>query len=177
MTCSNRLQFETPEDQALRPGSGENGPGEAGSFVPSYNGVPIPYLNGSVTSTEGWVYEDDAGTRWNSTKDLRNFWDSMVLNYRVLVTAMINATYDANYSSKASPALANAYCIAPSGVGTGKGFTFSGTVPANANAEQASGGDEGIKTEEDKDNSAMGLSPANWAWAAAMVPALGFWVL
>lgn len=115
---------------------GMNGPGNAGSSVPSYPGVPVPYLNGSVTQSDGWEFESKlAMVRANSTEDLRLFWDSMVLNYRTIVTAMVNATINpARPSDASNQSLTRVHCVAPNGVGTGKAFTFEGTVPASAKA-------------------------------------------
>lgn len=60
---------------------GKHGPGDSGSSIPSYGGVPIPYLNGSSTHANGWEYEEDRGEHYNSTQDLHDYWDGMVLNY------------------------------------------------------------------------------------------------
>lgn len=152
---------------------GEYGPGNAGTLpLPSYGGVPVKYLNGSVTMTDGWLYEnDDSSVKANSTQDLQEFWDSMVLNYWVVVTAMVNATVDANATDAERGApLAGVHCVAPNGQGTGKGFTFAGTVPANAkNSEGRDGGDE---------DSGAGLvtSPVGWGvWAMVGVSVVMGW--
>ncbi|KAL2262576.1 hypothetical protein VTK26DRAFT_906 [Humicola hyalothermophila] len=145
---------------------GDRGPGGAGSSsLPSRRGVPVRFLNGSVTSTDGWEYESrSASARANSTSDLRAYWDSMVLNYWVLVTAMVNATADPEVDSwdRADP-LARVHCIAPNGQGTGKAFTFSGTVPANAE-----------KLDGDQDNGAgLSAGPMGWGvWSVVVASAI-----
>jgi len=73
VTCGG---FSLPDDAC-----GEYGPGNAGGPVPSRLGVPVPYFNGSVTNPDGWLFEGDKGVYYNSTQDPRNHWDSMVLNY------------------------------------------------------------------------------------------------
>ena len=121
---------------------GENGPGNAGrASVPSYPGVPVPYLNGSVTQSDGWEFASTtAMVKANSTEDLRLFWDSMVLNYRTIVTAMINATIDPGRpSDEEGQSMARVHCVAPNGMGTGKSFAFNGTVPP-AGAKVSSSG-------------------------------------
>lgn len=158
-TC---LSLSTPDE------CGDHGPGGAGSGVPSYGGVPIPYLNGSITNVDGWEFEMDQGEIYNSTKDLQEFWDSMVLNYWVTVTLMVNATADPDASEyERGPGLARVHCIAPNGMGTGKGFTFSGTVPANAqNFEGSEGGGGNEGSSGDDENGAGSMTPARGAmWA------------
>jgi len=120
--------LKTPEE------CGKNGPGNSGTSVPSYPGVPVPYLNGSVTQSDGWEFASTtAMVKANSTEDLHLFWDSMVLNYRTIVTAMINATIDSERpSDEKGQSMARVHCVAPNGMGTGKSFTFNGTVPASA---------------------------------------------
>ncbi|EAQ83490.1 predicted protein [Chaetomium globosum CBS 148.51] len=80
-------------------------------------------------------------------RDLQEFWDSQVLNYWVLVTAMVNVTIDPDRESwNPGPGLPSVHCVAPNGQGTGKGFTFSGVVPANAlngDGEEDGGGNVG----------------------------------
>lgn len=170
-TCDS---ISTPDE------CGEHGPGNAGSSVPSYGGVPIPYLNGSVTSTDGWEFEGDIGTHYNSTKDLQEFWDSMVVNYWVVVTAMVNATVDPDTPGyERGTGLSRVHCISPNGAGTGKGFTFSGVVPANA---LNSAGGEGSGSEGNGGNGTNGgdggsgagvVSPSRWVvWALLGLPVI-----
>lgn len=159
VTCS---QMSTPDE------CGEWGPGNAGGAVPSYGGVPVPFLNGSVTTSDGWVFGDDAGGYYNSTKDLREFWDSQVLNYWVLVTAMVNSTIDPDRSLWSPGAgLSRVHCVAPNGQGTGKGFTFSGVVPANAlngDGGEDEGGNNAAAGDGGDDESGAGLlGPGKWA--------------
>ncbi|KAL2125573.1 hypothetical protein VTJ04DRAFT_1938 [Mycothermus thermophilus] len=133
---------------------GKKGPGNNPSGVPTYGGIPVPYLNGSVTTSDGWFYDGD--DMFNSTQDLRDFWDAQVLNYRVIVTAMVNATIDANATDKdRGDPLAQVFCVAPNGAGTGKGFTFNRTVPANARNFQ--GGVGGNRGEDGKENGAVSV--------------------
>ncbi|KAK0648206.1 hypothetical protein B0T16DRAFT_388487 [Cercophora newfieldiana] len=48
------------------------GPGNSGSAVRSYQGVPVPFLNGSVTTTDGWYYrEENPRYRANSTEEVQ----------------------------------------------------------------------------------------------------------
>jgi len=69
------------------------GPGGSGSAVRSYQGVPVQFLNGSVTATDGWYYrESNARYRANSTEEVREYWDRMVLNYWTVVTLMVHAS-------------------------------------------------------------------------------------
>ncbi|KAH6847616.1 hypothetical protein B0I37DRAFT_431312 [Chaetomium sp. MPI-CAGE-AT-0009] len=81
--------------------------------------------------------------------DLQEYWDSQVLNYWVLVTAMVNSTIDPDTPSwRRGEILSSVHCVAPNGAGTGKGFTFSGVVPANAlnsdGEEDGDGNDAGV---------------------------------
>lgn len=153
---------------------GPHGPGNAGGSVPSYGGVPVPYLNGSVTVEDGWLFERDKGKLYNSTADLQLFYDSLVLNYWTIVTVLVNATIDPNATSKSrSSGLARVHCIAPNGVGTGKGFAFSGTSP---NAQGGSGGggngaNNGNSAGGGKDNGAGVAHPT----VAAVILAVGAW--
>jgi hypothetical protein len=172
-----RYGFLTTCGSFLRPDEcGDHGPGGAGSSVPSYAGVPIPYLNGSITNVDGWEFEMDQRERYNSSKDLHEFWDSMVVNYWVTVTIMVNATADPEKAGyERGPGLPRVHCIAPNGMGTGKGFTFSGTVPANT--QNFKGGDGGEGGGDDDSGAGM-MTPAKGAmWAAllALPLALG-WV-
>jgi hypothetical protein len=164
-------QMSTPDE------CGEWGPGNAGGSVPSYGGVPVPFLNGSVTTSDGWVFGDDAGGYYNSTKDLREYWDSQVLNYWVLVTAMVNSTIDPDRSLWSPGAgLSRVHCVAPNGQGTGKGFTFSGVVPANVlngDEEEDQGGNDAAAGDGDDDENGAGLvSPGKgvvWLLLALLV--------
>lgn len=84
-----------------------------------------------MTSSDGWEFEADAGTYYNSTQDLRDYWDSYVLNYWPILTVMVNFTVDeVNPYYERKGGMARMSCVAPNGVGTGKGFSFSGVVPA-----------------------------------------------
>ncbi|KAH6615860.1 hypothetical protein B0J18DRAFT_348954, partial [Chaetomium sp. MPI-SDFR-AT-0129] len=81
---------------------------------------------------------------YNSTKDLQEYWDSMVVNYWVFVTALVNATLDPEaYVSDWGEALSRVHCVAPNGVGTGKAFTFSGEVKASDGGDNTGGGGGG----------------------------------
>lgn len=171
LTTCERLS--TPDE------CGDDGPGGAGSSVPSYRGVPIPYLNGSVTDVDGWEFEMTQGEIYNSSKDLHEYWDSMVVNYWVTVTVMVNATADPDKMGyERGPGLPRVHCIAPNGMGTGKGFTFSGTVPANAlDFEGGDGGGGGNGGDGGDDDSGAGLMrPAMGPiWLLAALPlALGW---
>ncbi len=121
----------------------------------SYWGVPIPYLNGSVTIMDGWEYEGHKGTFYNSTENLHTYWDSMVLNYWPVMTLMVNATDPNVPDDDRPPGIARMHCIAPNGVGTGKSFNFAGIVPAGTD-ETADGGD-GIAGQTDDKNSGVRL--------------------
>ncbi|KAK3901307.1 hypothetical protein C8A05DRAFT_35027 [Staphylotrichum tortipilum] len=103
---------------AAPPECGAYGPGNAKTSVASYEGVPVPFLNGSVTTMGGWLFERDRGVYYNSTGDLRAFWDSMVVNYWVVVTAMVDV------EGKEEGGLVGVHCVAPDGIGTGRGFAF-----------------------------------------------------
>ncbi|KAK0667102.1 hypothetical protein QBC41DRAFT_203922, partial [Cercophora samala] len=75
----------------------------------------------------------DVGGYYNTTQDLRDYWDSYVLNYWPIMTVMVNVTVDeVTPFYKRKGGMARMSCVAPNGVGTGKGFSFSGVVPANA---------------------------------------------
>ncbi|KAL2193840.1 hypothetical protein P885DRAFT_63615 [Corynascus similis CBS 632.67] len=173
VTCSS---LETPDE------CGEHGPGGGGTDLPSYGGVPLRFLNGSVTQTDGWEFEGDAGELYNSTADLRDFWDSMVLNYWVLVTAFVNATADPDVPGwERGRTLAEVHCVAPNGAGTGKGFTFSGVVPANAKISSSGSGGKGSDADakQEDGNSGAGLViPGRWmVWASLALPVvLWSWV-
>jgi len=139
VTCNS---LSTPKE------CGEFGPGNTGSGVPSYSGVPVQFLNGSVTWSDGWLFENDKGEKngYNSYADLQEFWDSMVVNYWVAVTAMVNATIDPAVDwGQREGGKPQVLCVAPNGMGTGKAFTFNGTVPASAGVGIAKGGGEGEK--------------------------------
>lgn len=159
LTTCGRLRL--PDDAYVSDVCGEHGPGNAGgAAIPSYGGVPVPFLNGSATSTDGWEFDGDE--RYGGPEDLRAFWDSLVLNYWVVVTAMVNATADANATAadRGDP-LARVHCIAPNGAGTGKGFTFSGIVPANTRnfeSEGAAGAGGGGAAGGDSDENGAGLA-------------------
>ncbi|KAH6623291.1 hypothetical protein F5144DRAFT_357379 [Chaetomium tenue] len=167
--CSS---LDTPDE------CGEWGPGNAGGAVPSYGGVPVPFLNGSVTTSDGWEFGGDAGEYYNSTKDLHEYWDSQVLNYWVLVTAMVNVTIDPDRESwNLGAGLPRVHCVAPNGEGTGKGFTFSGVVPANAlngdGGGDGGGNDAGAGNGGDDENGAELVRPWNWAvWLVLALPVL-----
>ncbi|KAL2145887.1 hypothetical protein VTI28DRAFT_5969 [Corynascus sepedonium] len=159
---------------------GEHGPGGTGAGVPSYGGVPLRFLNGSVTQSDGWEFDDDAGDLYNSTADLREFWDSMVVNYWVLVTAFVNATVDPDVPGwERGRTLAGVHCVAPNGAGTGKGFTFSGVVPANAKISSGNGKGGDADAKQGDDNSGPGLLiPGRWiTWVSLALPVfLGSWM-
>lgn len=153
--------FVTCDSLSIPDECGEFGPGNAGSSVPSYSGVPIQFLNGSVTQSDGWLFEQDKGIWYNSSADLHEFWDSMVLNYWPMVTAFVNATIDPDadiYSQPNGNGKPQVLCVAPNGMGTGKAFTFNGTVPASSTTGDGSGGSGGG---EDKKNGVVrGLTPS-----------------
>ncbi|KAK0727757.1 hypothetical protein B0T26DRAFT_695646 [Lasiosphaeria miniovina] len=166
---------------------GLSGPGNAGFAVPAYLGVPVPYLNGSVTDSDGWLFEGDVGSYYNSTKDLQDYWDSMVLNFWPLLTVMVNVTVDPNATdSQRGPGFPRMNCISPGGVGTSKAFTFSGVVPgANGtdNGGSTAGGNGGNNTgaagggngggADDKKNGAGIAHPMSTAvWAVLTFSAL-----
>ncbi|KAK3385740.1 hypothetical protein B0H63DRAFT_381282, partial [Podospora didyma] len=105
---------------------------------------------------------DDKGEFYNSTEDLRGYWDSMVENYWTFLTVMVNATVDPDTPSyKRGPGLPRVSCVSPNGAGTGKGFTFSGVVTGNskgASSNNVSGGGGaagGGNTTEKKDSGAV----------------------
>ncbi|KAK3292941.1 uncharacterized protein B0H64DRAFT_444253 [Chaetomium fimeti] len=109
-TCS---RMGTPDECG-----GGYGPGGASPVsVPADAGVPVRFLNGSVTTSDGWEFEHTV--HYNSTEDLREYWDSSVLNYWVIVTAMVNATMDPDRSDRSGPGLSRVHCVAPNGEGTG----------------------------------------------------------
>ncbi|KAL1837810.1 hypothetical protein VTJ49DRAFT_3375 [Mycothermus thermophilus] len=154
---------------------GEHGPGNAGVPVPSYGGVPVPFLNGSVTQSDGWMFDGD--DRYHGVEDLGAYWDSSVVNYWVIVTAMVNATISPDGyvpATERGDPLARVHCAAPNRAGTGKGFTFSGTVPANAqNFMGAAGGEENAGEEN---GTGLVASPAKaWIWTVLVV-LVGVWV-
>jgi hypothetical protein len=171
VTCQS---ISTPDE------CGEYGPGNAGGSVPSYGGVPIRYLNGSVTESDGWEFISDKGTLFNSTADLQGFWDSLVVNYWVVLTAMVNATLDPEVAGyEKAPPMSRVHCVAANGMGTGKGFTFSGVVSANAQ-DSAGGGGSGSTggTNGGGDDSGAGvMSPVGWVVGASLVltVVLGAW--
>ncbi|KAK0612178.1 hypothetical protein B0T14DRAFT_531744 [Immersiella caudata] len=135
---------------------GEYGPGNAGGYpLPSRGGVPVPYLNGSVTNSDGWLFERDKGEIYNSTKDLHSYWDSMVLNYWPVLAVWVNGTIDKDADDSKRRKLTTLSCVAPNGVGTGKAaFTFSGTAPAVVGGDKNGAGAAG-----DKKNGAGALRP------------------
>ncbi|KAK3306079.1 uncharacterized protein B0T15DRAFT_534268 [Chaetomium strumarium] len=139
---------------------GPNGPGNSLFNAASLNGVPVPFLNGSITRSDGWQFEDYRGSSYNSTEDLQLYWDSQVLNFWTVVTVMVNATVDANAQmGDKGVGLPGVSCVAPNGVGTGKAFAFSTsnfTVP-NGN------GDNGNGTKADDENSGVGMAVPAWS--------------
>ncbi|KAL2271404.1 hypothetical protein VTJ83DRAFT_775 [Remersonia thermophila] len=156
---------------------GDYGPGNAGIAVPSSGGVPVPYLNGSVTLTDGWHFDGDDDYR--GIEDRQAFWDAAVVNYWVIVTAMVNATVspdkDVTAAERGDP-LVQVHCVAPNGAGTGKGFTFSGVVPANAQKfGSAAGGNKNSK-EENGTGFAASAAKARM-FRIALVALVGVWAL
>ena len=164
---------------------GELGPGNAGGSVASHGDVPVPFPNGPVTVADGWEFARDAGAFYNSTRDLRDYWDGMVLNYWPLLTLMVNATADLDGDVRArGPGFARMSCIAPNGVGTGKAFSFSGVVPAGStdsdsgndrgsDANQDAGGGNDGATTDDKNSGVRLKGPASSAlWAVLALPAV-----
>jgi len=156
--------FPMPDDVC-----GEYGPGNAGGPVPSHGGVPVPYLNGSVTNEDGWLFEMDKGEYYNSTEDLRQYWDSMVLNYWPVLVVWVNATIDAEAYDFERTKFARMSCVAPNGAGTGKAaFTFSGTAPGTVpGGVVGGGGGGGDGGGDDKKNAAgrglaLGVDGFNW---------------
>jgi len=139
---------------------GKDGPGNAGTATRSYNGVPMRYLNGSVTDSDGWLYKSGR-TKANSTRELEAFWDKMVLNYWPFVTLMVNATEDAAapYDRGVGEGIVRVSCVAPNGQGTGKGFNFKGITPARSET----------KEREEKKNGAAGLAVPAGAMASVMI--------
>ncbi|KAM7197914.1 hypothetical protein V8F20_006362 [Naviculisporaceae sp. PSN 640] len=131
--------------------------------LPSLDGAPIPYLNGSVTMSQ--VFSVSAlAEQYGSSADLsvqdmyRKKWDDMVLSVWPVVTVWMNATLDPQLTvgrdryranQKYGPN-SNLHCVAPNGIGTGKAFTFSGEVPGTPPAPPSgetggtgTGGDDG----------------------------------
>ncbi|KAK0720543.1 hypothetical protein B0H67DRAFT_576556 [Lasiosphaeris hirsuta] len=120
-------------------------------------------LNGSVTDQGGWEFAtghlDPEG--YKSPQDLRDYWDSMVLNYWPVVTLVVNATYgDGN--AVVPDAMARMFCVAPNCVDTGKAFSFSVVVPAVGNLSHHSGHNDHNATAK---NSACPMgTPRSWGW-------------
>jgi hypothetical protein len=131
---------------------GPNGPGNGSYAVESPNGVPVPFLNGTTTMSDGWQFEDYKGSSYNSTEDLQLYWDSQVLNFWTVVTVMVNATVnsDAKMGDK-GVGLPGVSCVAPNGVGTGKAFAFS----TSNFTVQGGRGDIGNATKADEENSGL----------------------
>ncbi|KAK4195380.1 hypothetical protein QBC40DRAFT_147621, partial [Triangularia verruculosa] len=100
---------------------------------------------GSLTTCDSFPTPDEyAGDYYNSTQDLRDYWDSYVLNFWPILTVMVNVTVDeVTPFYKRKDGIAKMSCVAPNGVGTGKGFTFSGVVPANVAARTGVDGKDG----------------------------------
>ncbi|KAH8653824.1 hypothetical protein BX600DRAFT_471697 [Xylariales sp. PMI_506] len=95
------------------------------SPIISTSGLPIQYLNGSVTYQDGWVWLPGDSTDINATvQDLEDMWDSMVLNFWPLMTLFIPMTNNTSIEDP-KPGLAKLQCISPDGVGTGKVFSYS----------------------------------------------------
>ncbi|KAL2130415.1 hypothetical protein VTI74DRAFT_6504 [Chaetomium olivicolor] len=149
------LEFEELEVcRGMDPGG--PGPGNTSWVSPSSHGVAIPYLNGSVTSSGGWLFMNPVWTDsayGYKPEDLpqmmTDFWDSQQLNYWPIVTLFVNATMDPNtprengsgvrgWSSgsmrHAGGSIPRVQCVAPNGMGTGKSWTFSGKTSPNANS-------------------------------------------
>lgn len=82
-------------------------------------GVPVQYLNGSVTNQDGWNIDHNT-----TAQDLKDMWDSMVVNFWPVMTVFIHVQNDTS-SLDTQHGLAQLSCIAPDGTGTGKSFTFS----------------------------------------------------
>ncbi|KAK0610907.1 hypothetical protein B0T14DRAFT_315440 [Immersiella caudata] len=119
---------------------GPNGPGNSGSATRSYEGVPLRYLNGSVTESDGWLYM--RATRADTPREpeyVGDFWDRMVLNYWPVVSILVNVEAGSD-----GDGMVNVGCVAPNGQGTGKpAFTFSGVTPALAVEEKGKNAGEG----------------------------------
>lgn len=95
---------------------------------------------------------------------------------------MVNATYDPDLPSFERPdGLARLHCIAPNGMGTGKAFSFSGTVPASIDVGRSeNGGDDknengGGKSENggdgetnDENSSGRLRNPASWIMGSVL---------
>jgi hypothetical protein len=83
------------------------------------DGVPIQYLNGSVTFQDGW--DTDQNT---TAQDLRDMWDSMAVNFWPVMTLFVPVT-NGSSPPDVEPGLARLSCISPDGIGTGKVFSYS----------------------------------------------------
>ncbi|KAK4235882.1 hypothetical protein C8A03DRAFT_17415 [Achaetomium macrosporum] len=120
----------------------------------------------ATAESDGWLFERDKGTRYNSTQDLQLFWDNQVLNFWTVVTVMVNATIDVNarYGDR-GVGLPHVNCVAPNGVGTRKASAFSS---ANFTV-QNSGADSGNGSKADDENSGAGTAGPTWSviWAVA----------
>ncbi|KAK1763027.1 hypothetical protein QBC33DRAFT_550771 [Phialemonium atrogriseum] len=113
-----------------------------GSPLRTFLGVPIQYLNGSVTQQDGWeLTEDDYGV---STQNLTDMWDNFVLNYWPVMTAFVPMGDGSSVDSDPTPGFARMSCISPNGAGTGKAWSSTGT-PANLGKSSGDGGKGGSK--------------------------------
>ncbi|KAM7191844.1 hypothetical protein V8F33_008691 [Rhypophila sp. PSN 637] len=110
--------------------------------LPSQDGAPLPYLNGSLTMSQTFrvsalAAQQGSESNINVQKLYRKKWDDMVLNVWPVVIVHLNATLDPLLTDDRERQRANrrdrpislVQCIAPNGVGTGRAFTFSGEVP------------------------------------------------
>ncbi|KAK0615068.1 hypothetical protein B0T17DRAFT_510880 [Bombardia bombarda] len=85
-----------------------------GVDLPSYAGVPMPYLNGNVTNQDGYSSDNET-----TAQNVRDMWDGLVLNYYVIVT-MFAPTGNGSENWDGSPGMASVNCVGPTGVGTGR---------------------------------------------------------
>ncbi|KAM7210841.1 hypothetical protein V8F06_013783 [Rhypophila decipiens] len=145
--------------------------------VPTSDGVPVPYLNGSVTTS----YTLPTGPLVNDTDKFRRAWDTLALSVWPVVTLWVNATFDPAITEDTHPGnrprgSAKLHCIAPNGVGTvsGEVFTFSGQKPGTPQAPPPA--DNGTSNDNGKkDNRAMrGVLPTS---AAGIIAVIWVWVM
>ncbi|KAM7190950.1 hypothetical protein V8F33_009183 [Rhypophila sp. PSN 637] len=145
--------------------------------VPTSDGVPVPYLNGSVTTS----YTLPTGPLVNDTDKFRRAWDTLALSVWPVVTLWVNATFDPAITEDTHPGnrprgSAKLHCIAPNGVGTvsGEVFTFSGLKPGTPQAPPPA--DNGTSNDNGKkDNRAMrGVLPTS---AAGIIAVIWVWVM
>jgi len=135
--------------------------------IPASDGVPLPYLNGSVTVSDTF--------KENRTKEKQEIWDKMVLNVWPVITLMVNATIDPDHPDgsdrvreRQNP-IHQLHCVAPNGVGTGRAFTFSGEVPGTKDEEKDESDDYDEDEDKKEDGAGLAVRPSTglvavWAW-------------